>query len=338
MKKNLLFASLTIFMAHIATSCKNQEPTTYPNDLIGFWSGTTGNAEKWYGLDVLNAQNASFITYYSDEDYEEEAMTLTYDATTGKGKLVGDGKTYTINATSDITFTITMVDGTILFKKSTKPVEKFSLTGYWKQTTEDFTTRHLLFYPKNEQDSVYATIIEEEIEFNSLTGYMAKLVAFDYEKLSGSITLVGGKGTELPIEATDFNHLTFSFFGIETAMTKQARLTNVPKTLQGTWSMSSSTVFPVALKIVVDENNQCHISYTKPTTSGVDNGTAKAYLHYCPRAGMGGIIPTEYDQDDELAYLFEGMECGIFYAKSATEISIPLANLGLEGEVTFTKQ
>lgn len=343
MKKNLLFASLAIFMALVATSCqpKQEEIIPYPENLIGFWAAAPDANQQWYGVDITDT-TACLITYESSELIAEELMTLTYDNNNGKGKLISDGKTLNIQVTSDTTFTITMVEGTVIFTKSTKPEEKFSLIGYWKQETDDYVARHLLFYPQDEKDTIYATIIDEENdpEWYSLKGKMYKLVSFDYETLTGNITLVGGKGTELPIIASDLNHLTLNFFGSETSMKKQPRVTNAPKSLQGTWATDSPILLAIGIKlsIVVDKNNQCQINYSKTTPSGVETGSANGKLHYCPRAGRGVAIPIEYDQDNELAFLLEGIDCAIFIAKSATEISVPLANLEMEGEVIFTKQ
>ena len=67
-------------------------------------------------------------------------------------------------------------------------------------------------------------------------------------------------------------------------------------------------------------------------------GTAKGVVHYCSHAGMGVLVPTEYELSEDLMELFAHFECGIFKIKSKREISVSLTSIGYPEEVIFTKQ
>ncbi|MBR5854335.1 MAG: hypothetical protein IKY87_01480 [Paludibacteraceae bacterium] len=337
MKKNLLFIAFTAIITCLISSCQStNEPTTYPNNLIGFWASTSNAEQQWYGLEVLDANHANFITYEGTESLHIDAFELVYTSTNGKGTLTGDGVTRKIQAINDTTISIQMVGGDMTFTKTTKPAEAFSLTGYWKQETTSGYATHLLFYPKNKQDENIVTIIREEDGI--LEGSMAHIVSFDNETYTGIITYIGETNKMFAITATDFNHLTFTF-GKDINLTKQPRFINAPKTLQGTWITSIPGL--LELSIIVDENEQCQINYILQGVSG----EAKGKLHYCERAGMGVFVPTEYDTENEYAYLFEGFECGIFTIQSHNQISISIeqigisiSELGLSNELILTKK
>ena len=83
MKKIMHLATLTLVVALIATSCQQKTVTTYPEDIKGYWEAASRELNKTYGLDITDANSASLITYITEEDPEEQAMSLTYDATTG---------------------------------------------------------------------------------------------------------------------------------------------------------------------------------------------------------------------------------------------------------------
>lgn len=331
MKKSILLIACTMVMTIFLTSCEPKTPTSYPDNLIGFWIGATGNMDKWYGLDVLDTQNATLITYYAQGETDGQDMSITYDANTGKGRLIGDGKTYTIKGTTDSTFTIVMVEGTVVFSRSTRPKDTFSLTGYWKEETTSGSATHLLFYPKNDKDSVIVTIITEMGGVPE--GIMAHVAKYNQSTYTGAIAFAGGTGKEYTFQGKNFNHMTFDFGG-EKALTKQPRVSNAPANIQGTWFTSITGL--LEMTIVVDEKNQCKITYNKFGSSAP--GSAEGVVHYCQHAGMGVMVPTEYDLSDEYAELFEGFECGIFTIESATQISVSMASLGLEDELIFSKK
>ena len=336
MKKNLLFAILAMAMAFVTSSCKPKNVTIYPESIVGFWASTPNQNQEWSGLEVKDATHADFITYEGNESITTEAMALTYSSSNGKGRLEGDGKMLQLSATSDTTIMIQTIDGNITFVKSAKPKEEFSLVGYWKEGNIGNAT-HLLFYPENEQGETIVTIITEKDGVPE--GIMAKVASFDTNTLTGGIAFLEGTGKEFAITASDLNHMSFNFGG-EILLNKQPRVENTPKNIVGTWKTETSIagIMGATMTIVVDENNQCNISYTRQSTSGTDKGTAKGKLYYCPRAGMGVMVPVEYNLGEELEAIFEGFECGIFNILSPTKISVSLASIGLTSDLIFTKQ
>ena len=162
MTKQLLFTAFAVLVALVVTSCgSTNEPTRYPDTIVGFWANTPDAERQWYGLDVVDATSANLITYEGAEEIQTETFQLTYTASNGKGTLVGDGRSPKIRVINDTTLTIQMVGGAITFTKATKPVETFSLTGYWKEETTSGSARHLLFYPNDEEEGTIATLIME---------------------------------------------------------------------------------------------------------------------------------------------------------------------------------
>ena len=131
MKKIMNLATLLLMVTLMATSCKEPVVVTYPDNLTGYWEAASSEKDKWYGLDI-DATNATLITYYTEEDPVEQAMSLTYDATTGKGKLLGEGKSIPVRATSDSTIALTMVEGTVVFYRGVRPKPTINMVGLWK--------------------------------------------------------------------------------------------------------------------------------------------------------------------------------------------------------------
>lgn len=336
MKKNLLIAISLMVISVVTSSCNQPVVTNYPENLIGFWASTPNEDQAWSGLEVKDATHATFITYEGNECIIAEEMQLTYSSTNGTGRLEGDGKMLQLKATSDTTITIQTIDGNIIFTKSAKPQEEFSLVGYWKEEAKGNAT-HLLFYPQNEQGETIATIITEKD--GVLDGIMVQVASFDTNTLVGGITFLGGTGKEFAITASDLHHMNFNF-GRDILLTKQARIENTPKNIVGIWKAETSIagIMGGSMTIVVNENYMCDISYTRQTTTSTIKGTAKGKVHYCPRAGMGVMLPVEYNLGEELDAIFEGFECGIFNILSPTKISVSLASIGLTNDLIFTKQ
>ena len=130
MTRKLLFTAFAVLVALVVTSCgSTNEPTRYPDTLVGFWANTPDAEGQWYGLDVVDATSANLITYEGAEEIQTEAFQLTYTASNGKGTLVGDGRSPKIQVINDTTLTILMASGEVSFTKASKPVETFSLTG-----------------------------------------------------------------------------------------------------------------------------------------------------------------------------------------------------------------
>lgn len=333
MKKNLLFAIIATIITIVTISCtSSNEPTSYPENLIGFWASAENAEQQWYGLDVISDTAATLIKYEVAESIAMEDMYLTYNQQDGKGKVEGIVRYYNLQVTSDSTITLLMEDGITTFTKTNKPEEQFSLIGYWKDnTTDDFAAMNLLFYPKNEEDTTFATIVIEDKSDLSLTGMMAKVVDFNAETLSGNLALLGNANSTFAIAADGMNNLNFTFLGT-ISLTKQPRAIVTLGSIEGTWNASLGTF--AKMTIVVDDQQNCEITYTQ---SG-KTGTAKGVVHYCSYAGMGVLIPTEYNLSDELADMFENLECGIFKIKSKKEISVSMASIGYTEEIIFTKQ
>ena len=177
MKKHLLFAMIATIITIVTTSCaSSNEPISYPENLIGFWASAANAEQQWYGLDVIDDTTATLIKYEVTESIAMEDMVMTYSQTDGKGKVEGAVKYYNLQVTSDSTFTLLMEDGITTFTKTTKPEEQFSLIGYWKENTTGYLAMNLLFFPKNEQDTTFVTIVIEDKDEQSLTGMMAKII------------------------------------------------------------------------------------------------------------------------------------------------------------------
>ena len=332
MKKHLLFAMIATIITIVTTSCaSSNEPISYPENLIGFWASAANAEQQWYGLDVIDDTTATLIKYEIAESIAMEDMVMTYSQTDGKGKVEGAVKYYNLQVTSDSTFTLLMEDGITTFTKTTKPEEQFSLIGYWKENTTEPSAMNLLFFPKNEQDTTFATIVIEDKEDQSLRGMMAKIINFDEETLTGTIVNLNNTNLTFAIAADGMNNLNFTF-GDTMYLTKQPRASVTVGSIEGIWKASLSAL--IEMTIAVDSKQNCEITYNKTGSKG----TAKGVVHYCSHAGMGVLVPTEYELSEDLMELFAHFECGIFKIKSKREISVSLTSIGYPEEVIFTKQ
>ena len=110
MKKNLLSFAISMIIAILTTSCEPPKPTM-PQDIKGFWQCQATINAIWYGLEVIDNQTAILRTYQETEEIEAIDMSLTYDAITGKGQLLGDGIFLQVQAMSEEIIHIKMVEG-----------------------------------------------------------------------------------------------------------------------------------------------------------------------------------------------------------------------------------
>lgn len=330
MKKTLIFAAVAALMAICITSCNQPVPITYPENLVGYWDGATGNPEQWYGIDVVDAQNASLITYYANEESESQQMAITYDATTGKGKLIGDGRIYNIKATSDSTFTINMVEGTVVFYRGVRPAKTISMTGYWQSDVVDYYRMDMLAFPKDKKGKIYLTLVTIDVDFGDQYAAMATLE--DFDATTGVAKIATAVDTTLIILNQQEEPLSFIYH--DYTLVKQPKANNMPKSLQGIWRNESFKEL-ATISISVKEDNDCTIDYRTIDKKGqIKSGTVKSDVYYCPAAGMGTVVPHDLQDHPELAQLIGANACGVFQVASATEINVTFMGMSIK----FVKQ
>lgn len=328
MKKNLLFASLAFIIALIATSCTPTPVITYPEDITGFWMTETSTTEKWYGLDITDAQTAIFITYYSEEEPIEQVMSLTYDATTGKGKISDEGKTLQLVAT-DSTLTITMVEGAVVFYRSTRPAKTAKLMGLWQSNRIDDAGIDILIYPKDAQGTRHITFISVDEFLEEKIAKMGILSDFNEETGVGYLTTENFSGQiNIALDATPLT-LTLEELKDIFVLTKQPRVENMPASLIGTWETSIPKL--LSMTIVVTEDYACEINYEvyDKNTNETKTGTSKGTVYYCPTAGMGAVVPDDLSDHPSLVNLVGENPCGLFNVTSVETVSITFMGITL---------
>lgn len=341
MNKKLFILPFAALITLLITSCgSTNEPTKYPENLIGFWASTTNAEQQWKGLDVLDANHANLITYEESENIQTEAFELTYDSSNGKGTLIGDGKSLKINARTDSTLIIEMVDGDIIFTKSTKPEKIASMGGYWKSNViynehyEEYTNCDLLVFPKDKNGIVHITYIQTImwLDTKEQEVVMGTLDNFDPTTGQGEIVIMGSTmGFHVNIAQEP---LTFNFENDTTfTYTKQPRANNMPKSLRGIWKSPSALAYSIT--ITVTEDNIVTIDYTViDTTGNTKSGTVLGDLYYCPSAGMGTLVPQNLEEHPELATYIGVDACGVFELSSATEVNVTFMGIPF----TFIKE
>lgn len=329
MKKNLHFAFMALIVAITAASCKPQPVITYPESIIGFWEAPSGETNKWYGLDIVDATNASFITYYSQDDPVEQAMSISYDATTGKGRLSGDGKMIQLRATTDSTLALTLVEGTVVFYRGVRPKPTINMTGLWKSNRIDDMGLDILVYPIDSKGTTNVTVIKVDEMFSEYVGTMGTLTSFNQETGSGFITSEHYTGKFNVI--TGNNPLTLTLVDSDEmyVLTKQPKKTNTPTSLVGTWTTSLPGT--LSITIVVASDNTCTIDYSviDPETLTTKEGIAKGTIYYCPVAGMGAVVPHDLDKHPELVELIGADACGVFNTTSENTVSVSFMGINL---------
>lgn len=339
MKKNLLYIVLGACIGFMFTSCQsyNAPTTNYPDSIIGYWESASKNQDKWYGLDISDASNAAFITYYSQDDPTEQTMSITYDATTGKGQLSGERK-ITLQASSDTTLELTWAEGTVVFHRGIRPEPTVNIIGYWKSNRINGVGLDILVYPnKTDVTVIYSDRMGDFVE---IIGTMGTLDSFDPATGNGSITSINYTGKFNIDVAAIAPSLTLTDSEDPYVLTKQPKATNVPQSLKGTWKSSIPGILSVNIEVAAD--NTCKIDYSviNPKTKEQETGIANGITYYCPAAGMGAVIPTDMTNLPELlSALLNEETCALFTAISDTQISVPLPMKIMEIEnLILTKQ
>lgn len=324
MKKNLLYIIMGTCIGLMITSCQsNNTPTSnYPDNIIGYWESASNNKDKWYGLHIIDASNASFITFYSQDDPTEQSLSCTYDATTGKGQLSGERK-ITLQASSDTTLELTWAEGTVVFHRGIRPEPTVNIIGYWKSNRINGVGLDILVYPnKTDVTVIYSDRMGDFVE---IIGTMGTLDSFDPATGNGSITSINYTGKFNIDVAAIAPSLTLTDSEDPYLLTKQPKATNVPQSLKGTWTASIPGILSVNIEVAAD--NACKIDYSviNPETKEQETGIANGITYYCPAAGMGAVIPTDLTNLPELlSDLLNEETCALFTAISDTQISVPL--------------
>lgn len=319
MKKIMNLATLLLMVTLMATSCKEPVVVTYPDNLTGYWEAASSEKDKWYGLDI-DATNATLITYYTEEDPVEQAMSLTYDATTGKGRLSGEGKSIPVRATSDSTIALTMVEGTVVFYRGVRPKPTINMVGLWKSNRIDDMGIDLLVYPKDSKGTNAVTMITVDEMFNEQMGVMGTLSSFNQEIGSGVVTTDYYTGKCHVIASTNPMTMTLDDIGELYVFTKQPKAQNMPKSLQGEWRWSAVVA---SINIVVTEENKVEIYYQTIDEEGnKKSGMVKGDIHYCQAAGMGAVVAHNLEEHPELVQYIGMNNCGVFQVISATEVYV----------------
>ncbi|MBE6320823.1 MAG: hypothetical protein E7075_07645 [Bacteroidales bacterium] len=319
MKKIMNLATLLLMVTLMATSCKEPVVVTYPDNLTGYWEAASSEKDRWYGLDI-DATNATLITYYTEEDPVEQAMSLTYDATTGKGKVLGEGKSIPVRATSDSTIALTMVEGTVVFYRGVRPKPTINMVGLWKSNRIDDMGIDLLVYPKDSKGTHAVTMITVDEMFNEQMGVMGTLSSFNQEIGSGVVTTEYYTGKCHVIASTNPMTMTLDDIGELYVFTKQPKAQNMPKSLQGEWRWSAVVA---SINIVVTEENKVEIYYQTIDEEGnKKSGMVKGDIHYCQAAGMGAVVAHNLEEHPELVQYIGMNNCGVFQVISATEVYV----------------
>lgn len=319
MKKIMNLATLLLIVTLMATSCKEPVVVTYPDNLTGYWEAASSEKDRWYGLDI-DATNATLITYYTEEDPVEQAMSLTYDATTGKGKLLGEGKSIPVRATSDSTIALTMVEGTVVFYRGVRPKPTINMVGLWKSNRVNDMGIDLLVYPKDAKGTNAVTMITVDEMFNEQMGVMGTLSSFNQEIGSGVVTTEYYTGKCHVIASTNPMTMTLDDIGELYVFTKQPKAQNMPKSLQGEWRWSAVVA---SINIVVTEENKVEIYYQTIDEEGnKKSGMVKGDIHYCQAAGMGAVVAHNLEEHPELVQYIGMNNCGVFQVISATEVYV----------------
>ena len=329
MKKNLLSFAISMIIAILATSCEPPKPTM-PQDIKGFWQCQATINAIWYGLEVIDNQTAILRTYQETEEIEAIDMSLTYDAITGKGQLLGDGIFLQVQAMSEDIIHIKMVEGEIAFTKGKKTAKTYSLTGLWQSSSiDDMRVDFLIFTPQDGKISLAYTEIDEV--FGDMMSVIGTIHTFDKQACEGALTASYHEGEFTVDTTTNPMTMTYTEDGIERTFTQQPKQDILSRSLQGIWHTSVPGTATATIEI--DENNMCVINYSI-TAPKKKMGKTKGIVHYCQQARMGAIESANEIKNEDFIELFGEEACGVFTTKSTTELTMNL--LGIE--VVFNKQ
>ena len=331
MKKIMYLATLTLVVALMATSCQQKTVITYPEDIRGYWEAASQEPNQWYGLDITDATTATLITYYTEDDPVEQAMVVTYDAATGKGRLVGEGKVIPLRATTDSTLNLTMVEGSAIFYRGVRPKPTINIVGLWKSNRINDMGIDLLVYPKDSKGTTNITMINVDEFFNEQIGTMGTLTSFNQENGNCFITTDFIESKCHIIASSNPMTMTLEELGDFYILTKQPKANNMPKSLQGVWKWNELVA---SITITVSEDNKAEIYYHTVDDKGVHSGTVKGDVYYCPAAGMGAVVPHNLDEHPELTQYIGYPNCGVFQLTSATQVNVSFNGISF----TFTKK
>ena len=338
MRKIMHIAALLLLITWTATSCKQQEPVTYPDDITGFWEASSSENDKSYGLDITSANRATLITYHTDADPEEQVMTLTYDASTGQGRLTGE-RVIQVRVTTETTIALTMVEGTVIFYRGVRPKPTINAVGLWKSATVDDWHTEMLVFPKDEKGVMHVTlnsIYTDEFDPSAVEEYPIMMTLKDFDPSTGAGRIVKDDtfNERILIDITQ-NPLTFdlNYNGTTYTLAKQPKANNMPKTLQGVWNWNAAIA---TISITVKADNTAAIYYRTINDKGdVISGTVDCDLYYCPAAGMGTVVPHDRDKHPEFnAIIPPHITCGVFKLTTATEVNISFGGMTFK----FTKE
>lgn len=331
MRKIMHIAALLLLITWTATSCKQQEPITYPDDITGFWEASSSENDKSYGLDITSANKATLITYHTDADPEEQVMTLTYDASTGKGRLSGE-RVIQLRVTTETTIALTMVEGTVIFYRGVRPKPTINAVGLWKSATVDDWHTELLVFPKDEKGVMHVTlnsIYTDEFDPSAVEEYPIMMTLKDFDPSTGAGRIVKDDtfNERILIDITQ-NPLTFdlNYNGITYTLAKQPKANNMPKSLQGVWKWNAGIA---SISITVKEDNTAAIYYKTLNDKGeVISGIVNCDVYYCPAAGMGTVVTHDRDKHPEFnAIIPPHITCGIFKLTTATEVNVSFGGM-----------
>ena len=331
MKKNLLSFAISMIIAMLATSCEPQKPTM-PQDINGFWQCQANSNAIWYGLEVMN-QTAIFRTYQETEEIEAVEMSVTYDAITGKGQLLGDGIFLQMQAINEQIIHIKMVEGDIAFTRGVKPTATYSLTGLWNGKAMDDIRLDLLIFPKNNDQINIAYILVDEF-FGDMLATMGSISKFDSKTVSGELTASYHNGKFIIDTIADPLKITYIEDNIVYTLTKAEKKNIILKSMKGTWYTSIPGLAEVTINI--DDSNNCTIDYSIIDISSQEakSGTTKGILHFCPQANIGALEPASQVTNEDFIELFGEEGCGIFSVHSSTEVIVNTMGM----EVIFKRQ
>lgn len=325
---------MALIVAIVATSCKPTTVTTYPESIVGYWEASSGDINKWYGLDITDAHTATFITYYSQKDPEIQEKNLTYDATTGKGHISNSEGVIRLRATTDSTLALTLEQGTVIFYRGIRPKPFINLTGLWKSNRIDDMGLDIIVYPKDAKETINVTVIEADDAAKFHVGAMGTLTSFNQETGDAFITSGLYTGKIHIITGIDPLSMTLAESDKMYVLTKQAKVTDAPASLEGTWSVSIPAVASITVTVAKDNNCTMDYAMVDPVTMTPLTGTIEGTIYYCPAATMGAIHLHNIDKQPQLAELLGEHACKIFQVDSENEITAIIRGM----EVTFKKK
>ena len=360
MKKTLFGAMLTIIVLAIA-GCNPTVEENYPKDLLGYWASTPNADGVWYSLEVdtKTAQsvqgrdgmrkltpvypdeaNGVLTTYAGDKATATEKMSVAYFPNNGKGSLSGEGKLLNLQALTDTTLTITMVEGDVLFTRGIKPdkpdnpgddpTEEVTIEGYWIGDATDEDLAKLLIFAPDEQGNAHMVFVvsEEMIPM----GLGAEIRDFDKTERTGKMLVSTEDGVDTTYFELSEDQMTLSLYyndgDAPTEFTLQPETNNdVPATTEGTWVMTPFVIpgyVNMNMTAVVDANGNCTLDYDYTMQGQSQKGEAKGVLYYSTYSGRGSLEITDAGENaSDMVTEMLGVSI-LCEAVSPTKVEIPI--------------